>query len=296
MPPFNVSRDHSGEAWFRLGRFDVTSTVLLVLLGAIGVVASAFAPMLVEALLFEPRQVLQGQVWRAVTWPFVDFISLWSILTLVLLWYFGRDLENQVGRRPMLSLYVSLWAILTAVSFVVGLALGGGALASLRPIQLIVLLLWIAEYPKRPFFFGIPAWVVGAVLVALQVLSYIAARDGAGLVSLLVTFVVAALVARRFGLLSDLSWLPGRRGSGPRIAQGGGVRAPGPSGFGAPGASRASAAPPSRAEQKAAARQASDAERMDALLEKISEQGIHSLTPGERKELEALRERRRKAR
>ena len=49
-------------------------------------------------------------------------------------------------------------------------------------------------------------------------------------------------------------------------------------------------------EQKAAARQASDHERMDALLEKISEQGIHSLTPAERKELEALRERRRKGR
>lgn len=291
MPPFNVSRDHSGEAWFRLGRFDVTSTVLLVLIGAIGVVVSAFAPVLVNGLLFEPRLVLQGQVWRAITWPFVDNISLWSILTLVLLWYFGRDLENQVGRRPMLSLYISLWAILTAVSFVVGLALGGGALAGLRSIQFIILLLWIAEYPKRPFFFGIPAWVVGAVLVALQVLSYIAARDGAGLVALVVTFVVVALVARRFGLLADLSWLPGRRGSGPRIPQGGGVPSSGSS------ASRAPAAPRgTRAEQRAAARKASDAERMDALLEKISEQGIHSLTPAERKELEALRERRRRAR
>ena len=74
----------------------------------------------------------------------------------------------------------------------------------------------------------------------------------------------------------------------PRIRQGGGVRAPQAA---APRTPRAA-----RAEQKAAARQASDHERMDALLEKISEQGIHSLTPAERKELEALRERRRKGR
>ena len=288
MPPFNVSRDHSGDAWFRLGKLDVTSTVLVVLIGAVGVVASAFAPVLYQVGRFVPAEVLQGQVWRAVTWPFVDGISLWSILTLVLLWYFGRDLENQVGRRPMMSLYVALWAILTAVAFVVGLAMGGGVLAGLDSIQFVVLLLWIAENPRRPFFFGIPAWVVGAVLVALQVLSYIAIRDLAGLASLVVTFFVAAVVARRFGLLSDLSWLPGRRGSAPRIRQGGGVRAPQAA---APRTPRAA-----RAEQKAAARQASDHERMDALLEKISEQGIHSLTPAERKELEALRERRRKGR
>jgi len=288
VPPFNVSRDHSGDAWFRLGKLDVTSTVLVVLIGAVGVVASAFAPVLYQAGRFVPAEVLQGQVWRAVTWPFVDGISLWSILTLVLLWYFGRDLENQVGRRPMMSLYVALWAILTAVAFVVGLAMGGGVLAGLDSIQFVVLLLWIAENPRRPFFFGIPAWIVGAVLVALQVLSYIAIRDLAGLASLVVTFFVAAVVARRFGLLSDLSWLPGRRGSAPRIRQGGGVRAPQAA---APRTPRAA-----RAEQKAAARQASDHERMDALLEKISEQGIHSLTPAERKELEALRERRRKGR
>ena len=288
MPPFNVSRDHSGDAWFRLGKLDVTSTVLVVLIGAVGVVASAFAPVLYQVGRFVPAEVLQGQVWRAVTWPFVDGISLWSILTLVLLWYFGRDLENQVGRRPMMSLYVALWAILTVVAFVVGLAMGGGVLAGLDSIQFVVLLLWIAENPRRPFFFGIPAWIVGAVLVALQVLSYIAIRDLAGLASLVVTFFVAAVVARRFGLLSDLSWLPGRRGSAPRIRQGGGVRAPQAA---APRTPRAA-----RAEQKAAARQASDHERMDALLEKISEQGIHSLTPAERKELEALRERRRKGR
>lgn len=279
-----MSRDHSGDAWFRLGRFDVSSTVLLVIIGAIGVVVSAFVPVLVQGGHFSPQLVLQGEVWRSFTWPFVAGPDLWTILTLAMLWYFGRDLENQIGRRPMMSLYIALWALLTSVSFVVGLALGGGLMAGLRPIQFIILLLWIAEYPRRPFFFGIPAWVIGAVLVALQVLSYIALRDLGGLVSLAITFVVTALMARRFGLLTDLTWIPGRRGSKPAHPQGGGVRTP-----------RAAAPAPraSRAEQKAAARQASDAERMDALLEKISEQGIHSLTPAERKELEALRQRRR---
>ena len=280
MPGFNVSRDHSGDAWFRLGRLEVTTTVLLVLLGSIGMVLSAFVPAFLEGGAFAPAQVLRGEVWRIVTWPFVSGVSLWGVLTLVLLWYFGRDLERQIGRRPMASLYVGLWATLTVVSLVVGLVLGGGVMAGLDAIQFIILLLWIAEYPKRPFFFGIPAWVVGAVLVAIQVLQLIMIRNVAGLVSLVLTGIVAMFIARAFGLLSELTFLPGGPGG-----RGGSRPAP-----------VVRAAKPSRARQKAAARQASDAERIDALLEKISEQGIHSLTPAERKELEALRERRRKGR
>ncbi|MDO5534002.1 MAG: hypothetical protein Q4F65_05060 [Propionibacteriaceae bacterium] len=283
MSGFHLSSDHSGDAWFRVGRLDVTTTVLVVLAGAVGLVLSAFVPALLAGGAFIPVEVLRGEVWRVVTWPLVSGVSLWSVLTLVLLWFFGRDLESQIGRRPMASLYVGLWATLTVVNFLVGLLLGGGALAGLDAIQFIILLLWIAENPRRPFFFGIPAWVVGAVLVAIQVLGYIANRSLAGLASLIITAFVAALLARRFGLLSDLSWLPGGR-----------PRAKAASGHRRPSAAPRPAARVSRSQQKAAQRQASDAERMDALLEKISAQGIHSLTPGERKELEALRERRRK--
>ena len=280
MPGFNVSRDHSGEAWFRLGRLDVTTTVLLVLAGAVGLVLSAFVPDLVSAGAFVPQRVLTGEIWRMATWPFFDRISLWPVIALALLWYFGRDLEARLGRAAMAALYVGLWATLTVVNFVLGVALGGGAMVGLGEVQFLILLLWIAEYPRRPFFFGIPAWVVGAVLVGIQVLGTILVRDLAGLLSLAVTAVVTVFLARGLGLLSDLSWLPGRRGGTrrhPRLK-----------------ASRRGAKP-SRSEHRAA-RHASDSERMDALLEKISAEGIHSLTKAERKELDALRERRRRGR
>lgn len=267
MPPFNVSRDASGDAWFRIGRFDITSTVLLVLLGAVGIVLSAFG--LAALFYFEPSVVLRGQVWRVFTWPIVSPISLWSVLTLVLLWYFGRDLEAQIGRRQMAWLYVGLWAMLTAVSLTLGFALGGGALVGLDQIQFIILLLWIAENPRRPFLFNIPAWVLGSVLVALQVLALIAGGNLGGLLTLLIVFAGAALLAKRYGLLSSLSWVPGRA---------------------RPQRTRAPKA--SRAHQRAEKRRVSDAERIDELLEKISQSGIHSLTTAERKELETLRQRR----
>jgi len=269
VPSFNVSRDASGDAWFRIGRLDVTSTVLLVFAGALGMLVSTFVPAFAQASFFEPRAVLRGEVWRVVSWPLVSGVSLWTVLTLLMLWYFGRDLESQVGRRSMAWLYAGLWAMLTVVSLTVGFALGGGVLMGLRDIQFLILLLWIAEYPRRPFFFGIPAWALGAVLVALNLIQMLASGDIGGLVGLLIVFVGAALLAKRYGLLSDLSFVPGsarrRRARAPKV---------------------------SRTQQRAERRRVSDAERIDELLEKISESGIHSLTPAERKELENLRQRR----
>ncbi|MFT3876480.1 MAG: rhomboid family intramembrane serine protease [Propioniciclava sp.] len=267
MPSFNVSRDRSGDAWFRIGRLDVTSTVLLVMVGAVGVVLSAFG--LGQLLYFDPASVLRGELWRVFTWPVVAGAPLWAVLTLVLLWYFGRDVEAQIGRRSMAWLYTGLWAMLTLISLTLGFALGGGRLIGLDQIQFLILLLWIAENPRRPFLFNIPAWVVGAILVALQVLGFISAGNLGGLVSLLVVFVGAALLGKRYGLLSGLSWVPGRaRAQRPRAPK------------------------VSRAQQRAHQRRVSDAERIDELLEKISQSGIHSLTPAERKELETLRQRR----
>ncbi len=41
-------------------------------------------------------------------------------------------------------------------------------------------LVFIAEYPFARFFFGIPAWAIGAVIVGIQVLQYLGLRpDGA---------------------------------------------------------------------------------------------------------------------
>ncbi|HRL49200.1 MAG TPA: rhomboid family intramembrane serine protease [Propioniciclava sp.] len=266
MSSFNVSRDNSGEAWFRIGRFDVTSTVLLVALGTLGTVVATLAAGVANALYLDPRLVLSGQVWRIVTWPFVDALSLWTLLSLVLLWYFGRDLEAQVGRRSMAALYIGMWASLTAISLVVHLVSGTGQMYGLGLIQFLVLLLWIAEYPQRPFFFGIRAWVVGAVLLGLQVLLMAASGRLADLLTLLGALVFTALMARRFGLLSELNFLPRPK---------------------APSAPR-----PARKERRAAERRASDAERIDQLLEKISNEGLHSLTAAERRELEKLRQRR----
>lgn len=260
-----------GEAWFRVGRVDVTSTVLVVALGALGLLASVIVPFLPLLLALIPEALFGGEVWRLFTWPLADQISLWSLLTLVLLWYFGTSLEARVGRVAMARLYLWCWGALTISTVLVGVVSSGSAAAlGMNTIELFVLLLWIAEYPTRRFFFNIPAWVIGAVLLGLQVLQMLAARAWGSLFSLLVALVIVALAAKRIGLLAEYAWVPGSRQRTRRKA--------------------ARPRTPTRTEK----RQASDEERLDDLLGKISANGLHSLTKAERAELEKLRLRRRR--
>lgn len=249
----------------------MTSTIAVILLGAFGIVVSAFMPGLAAVATFIPTAVLNGQLWRVLSWPWLDQVSLWSLLTLAMIWFFGGDLERQLGRRSMAWLYVGCWAILTGLSFGIGLLLGGGFMLGLGGVQLLLLLLWIADNPRRPFFFGIPAWVVGLVIVALQLLTMIAARSVGSLVSLALSFVLVAVLSRRLGLLGDYPWIPGRREPRPAAAA-------------APKQSRSAA----RQER----RRTSDTERIDQLLDKINAGGIHSLSAAEKRELQTLRQRR----
>ncbi len=252
----------------------------LVLLGAVGLVASAIVPSLPALLAFLPARVFAGEVWRIVTWPVTEGVSLWSLLTLVILWYFGSQLEATVGKIPMAKLYVGAWAAMTAAAAFVGiLAPNAVALIGLDQIQFAILLLWIAEYPTRPFFFRIPAWVIGAVLLGIQLLGWIAARAWGTVVAELLGLFGVAVAARGVGLLSSYSWIPGGRSSRRPSSRS--------SSRGKPGGSR-----PARGER----RRMADEQRLDELLAKISAQGLHSLSKGERAELDKLRERRQRHR
>ncbi|MEL4359337.1 MULTISPECIES: hypothetical protein [unclassified Luteococcus] len=265
----NDLRDH----WFKIGRVEVGSTLLTVGAVVLAWIASVIAPNLPAVLLFTTAELLGGEVWRAFTWPFAEQIGLWGVLSLFFFWIFGTELEQQLGKNKMAVLLLGIWASLTVSAAALGLLLSNFAvLMGIGLIQFVVLLLWIAENPRRPFFFAIPAWVVGAVLVALQVLQLIAARNLVALLSMLLGFALVAVLARSQGLLRDYDWIPGRSTPKP----------------GKPGK-------PTRAAREQAKRQAArakDDDRLNELLDQISAKGMDSLTPAQRRELMKLRNRR----
>lgn len=248
----------------------MTTSLILVVAVVLSWIAWAVAPATTLALYYSPR-TMGLQVWRLVTWPLADQPSLFGIFILFLLWYCGTNLENAIGRSRMVWMLVGIWASLTISATIVGFTLGSTMLAGIFMIEFVILLVWVAEYPTMRFFFNIPAWAIGLIVVVLQVLQLLGTRDLQGLLSLALSLVLVAITARMVGLLTAYPWIPGGRRAGRAKA---------------PRQTHAQ-----RSEARARQRQMSDRDRLDMLLDQINEKGIHSLTPAQRREMLHLRDR-----
>jgi hypothetical protein len=131
--------------------------------------------------------------------------------------------------------------------------------------------------------------VIATVIVVIEILQLLDLRDNEGLIFLVVMLAVAVLTLRAFGMGASVPWVPRiplpKSGSGTkqrrssRSGGGGGIRRMRRKGQ--PNLTvvppRPGAMPPRPPEMAA---------EIDALLDKIADQGIDSLTPAERARLE----------
>ena len=270
-------------SWFRLGTLEVTTTWLVVLVASVLLVVGAVAPAVPAGLGLFPEQVRSGQIWRIVTWPLANDIrgGIWPVLTIFFFWYFGGMLEEQIGRQKMARMLVWLTVSIGLLAVVLSAPFGwlSPVLLGLDTIQLVVLLVWIAERPHARFMFNIPAWLFGAVIVAIQLLQLTAFRSWLVLLHLVLSLGLGALVARHYGLLQEYAAIPQLGPTSPKPRRPRRRTSSQNSVVAGPWAGT----PTTRVD--------SDRAKLDALLDKISESGMDSLTSGERKQLDVLRRR-----
>ena len=216
----NFPEPRPRDGWFKLGGFDVTTTALLVGLGVLSMFAYAVSPSALNNLVFLPDLVLEGEVWRLITWPIATDPTIWALISLVFFWIFGHRVEEMVGRgrftRLILILVVFPTVVVTVLQISGALAVGIGLLGT------AMLCIFAADQPNAPFFFGIPAWVIAIIFVALDVLQYVGLRAWGVLVQLLLTLALAMIVMRQFGELREtMSFIPQVFGSSTSGSRGG---------------------------------------------------------------------------
>ena len=274
----------SDDGWFHLGSIEVTTTVLVVVLAIASVIEWAFEGNLgpVQSHLYlDPDSVMSGQVWRVLTWPiaYPGGIGLLDVFAIFIFWYFGTEIESLLGKKKM-AWFLGLITVGLGVLWVAVVQLSTlyGTLSTVNQLELMVLLVFIAEYPHRRFFFNIPGWVIGAIIIGISVLSYVGNRQWLLLLNFALGLLLTAIVARSMGLMSEWRGVPTlklrrkpkakrqRRTSGPTVVQ---------------GPWQPSGSPPVSRDQAA----------LDALLDKISAGGMDSLTDQEREQLMILRDR-----
>ncbi|MEQ1874191.1 MAG: rhomboid family intramembrane serine protease [Ilumatobacteraceae bacterium] len=264
-------RRDQDDPWFRIGTLDVTTSVLVPALCVVSMFIWAANPDFLDPLILWADDVRRGQVWRLVTWPLANAPTIWTALTVAMLWYFGRELERMIGRVK----FAWMLLLLAVIPGLVGTALNIDQ-AGIRPVEIAVFCVFCMALPDVRFFGGIPAWVFAVVIVGIEVLQLLGLRESERIVLLAVSLATALLAGRAFGVLTQYEWIPnlgrksGKSAKRKRSARGGGnTVVAGPW-------SGSSASDPR------------DQHELDALLDKISANGIDSLDRGEKSRLNEL--------
>jgi len=206
----------------------------------------------------------RGWIWVFVTYVFVHEVSLWFAVEMLVFYWFGRPIEQFLGTRGFAWFYGTLVLFPALVMFFLSAWFPGFTLAGLNPIHFVVLVGFAMIQPNALLLFGIKVKWFAIVIMLVYLIEYLAARQWDEL-----TFFIVSLGAAFF-------LLHRRAAQGPRVIT---AWLSDKTGL---GATRMRA----RSQEKRAIRTRETAERkeqeVDAILDKISEEGLNSLTERER--------------
>jgi membrane associated rhomboid family serine protease len=271
-----TSDDYQPVTW--VGGHPVHVTLLLVAAHVALMVVTCFlsafgAAGFLNLLIFDSAQVIAyGRVWQIVTYAFVHapyggMALLWFAVEMYMLFIFGREVERFVGRRAFLGLYALLLWVPTVFLTLAGLWSRLGLAGSIT-VHFGVFLAFAAIHPQAEMLLRIQAKWVALILVTIGTLASLANHDWAGIIVLWTTIITVVAFVR---------W----RGIGPEIVWWDDLQ------------SRWQPKPKFHVVPRSAPRRVVEPENVhesiDPVLEKISKQGINSLTASERRALERAR-------
>lgn len=232
------------------------ATTVFMGIGAQGILGS---------LHFSSALVLRGEIWRIATYGLVNPPSIWFAVDMLMLVWFGRDLEKFYGRRKLLILFAGLYflppLVLTAFGLVQPNVLSG------QSGSFGLFVAFATLYPNVAFIFNILAKWLAVILVGIYTLAALSNRDMAGLIALWTG------VAFAHGFVRDQQG----RFNFPRFSNARPKPEPEP------------VARPVSRPRSAESVSAGTMAEVDALLDKIAQSGMGSLTAKERAKLDAAR-------
>lgn len=237
----------------------------------VAILISAYGGDVLAGLVLVPSWVFHGQVWRLFSYIVFPPGTGWDvfnfIIAMVLLIFFGRQVEQYIGRRTYTVFYLAL-VFIPAVLLCL-LALAGVDTAYLNGYATIfgVFIAFATLYPGMElniFFVTMTATIWAYILLAGYSVAYIAWREWTSLGVLWIDAAVGyfgmRLIGAGYGFTWLTDWIEERRAA--RLARKHNLRV---------------------------MKETKQSESIDDILEKISKQGVGSLTAKERAALERAR-------
>lgn len=263
------------DGWFNIGNMQVTTSVAvsgLAFMGIILLTLEGNVGPIGRNLVLTDAALTSGQIWRIFTWPVVIITSndiFGQLIAAVFFYLLGTQFESMLGKTKFAALVATLIVVPAVLALLVGALTDISTLASgLNILFLGVAAGFAAAFTQARSFFGIPFWILVAVIFVVAVLGDITNRDWPSLIMTVAAGAIGLVMTKSYGFAQEVEWIPA-------IALPGFMTGEGRTNTGKPRTKK-------RRTNKAGLRSvpapaASDAE-IDALLDQVNEQGFDSLT------------------
>jgi membrane associated rhomboid family serine protease len=134
---------------------------VMVVASLAGVVGARNGLPLLSLGVLSPPAVLEGEVWRLVTWVFLEAAPLDLLLGCYIVWWLGRDLAFAWGEKRFLGAWLGLAAGAAALTCLASLGWPAVALARYAgpwPVVDALIVAWALLFPERQIllFFALP--------------------------------------------------------------------------------------------------------------------------------------------
>jgi membrane associated rhomboid family serine protease len=264
--------DHQPLTW--VGGYGIFAAHFIVIAYVVSMVVTAIlgpASPLYDWLAFSNARVLRGEIWRVFTYGLVNPPSIQFALDMVMIVWFGREVEKFYGRKKFLGLFIGIYLLPNLVLTALTPWLPAFRYGEFGALALFVA--FAALYPQVPLMFNILAQWAAIILVGIFSLMAIMARDWA---TLLATWTASGFAYAFVRHQQNRLTLPRIRlwDRRPKL--------------------RVVPDLPEREKRAAIPVTVTPVDdsmaEIDALLDKIARSGLHSLTPRERAKLEKGRE------
>jgi len=217
MAWLSKSQDHLPLNWWRgqpvyLAGYLAIGAVISMIITSL--LLAAHAP-LVEALIFTYDGLIgSGRAWTIVSYVFVNPPSVWVVLTSIMLWMWGQEVEKFFGRRvfvKMLVIFILAEPVLLSLIALLGLGTVWPAIGIFQ-VEFAVFLSFATLYPTARInliLISIEAWILASIYVVINVLQCLAYHNWGGLVLILgITALAYNLVHYERGNWSFSSLFP----------------------------------------------------------------------------------------
>lgn len=188
MNEYGASDEHRPLTWWRGHPIYAAHFVVIVFVASMLVTALFMAGSqshVLDWLTFRSSNVLRGEVWRIFTYGFYNPPSIGFVIDMVMIIWFGREVEKAFGLKTFLTLFGCIYLIspllLTLLGFSRPTALGGATGAFALFIAFATL------YPNVPLLLNILAKWAALILVTLYLLIAVSNHDTVGLITLVGT-------------------------------------------------------------------------------------------------------------